>query len=96
MKYGTAALVHGLLDVVVDGHFETVQTFDDQVESIEDFLFARQREPLEVQRRTFELRKSLVLLRRVVLPMREVLNSVMRRDLAHRRARNAPVLPRRL
>jgi len=29
-----------------------------------------------VQRRTFELRKSLVLLRRVVLPMREVINSV--------------------
>ena len=29
----------------------------------------------------FELRKSLVLLRRVVLPMREVVNSLMRRDL---------------
>jgi hypothetical protein len=36
-----------------------------------------------VQRRSFELRKSLVLLRRVVLPMREVLNTVMRRDLRH-------------
>ena len=34
-----------------------------------------------MQRRTFELRKSLVLLRRVVLPMREVLNSLLRRDL---------------
>jgi magnesium transporter len=35
----------------------------------------------EVQRRSFELRKSLVLLRRVVLPMREVVNALMRRDL---------------
>jgi magnesium transporter len=34
-----------------------------------------------VQRRSFELRKSLVLLRRVVLPMREVVNALMRRDL---------------
>src|SRR5882757_7563368 len=34
-----------------------------------------------MQRRTFELRKSLVVLRRVVLPMREVLNSLLRRDL---------------
>jgi len=34
-----------------------------------------------VQRRSFELRKSLVLLRRVVLPMREVVNTLMRRDL---------------
>jgi magnesium transporter len=36
-----------------------------------------------VQRRSFELRKSLVLLRRVVLPMREVLNTMMRRDLRY-------------
>ena len=36
---------------------------------------------MDVQRRSFELRKSLVALRRVVLPMREVLNTLMRRDL---------------
>jgi magnesium transporter len=34
-----------------------------------------------VQRRSFELRKSLVLLRRIVIPMREVVNALMRRDL---------------
>jgi Mg2+ and Co2+ transporter CorA len=33
------------------------------------------------QRRSFELRKSLVLLRRVVLPMREVVNTLLRRDV---------------
>jgi magnesium transporter len=36
---------------------------------------------MQVQRRSFELRKSLVLLRRIVLPMREVLNTIMHRDL---------------
>jgi magnesium transporter len=34
-----------------------------------------------VQRRSFELRRTLVLFRRVVLPMREVVNTLMRRDL---------------
>jgi magnesium transporter len=34
-----------------------------------------------VQRRSFELRKSLVVLRRLILPMREVVNSLLRRDL---------------
>ena len=34
-----------------------------------------------MQRRTFQLRKSLVTVRRVVLPMRELVNSVLRRDL---------------
>jgi len=33
-----------------------------------------------VQRRSYELRKSLTLLRRVVLPTREILNALMRRE----------------
>src|SRR6478672_9778787 len=28
-RYGVGALLHGLLDVVVDGHFEAVETLDD-------------------------------------------------------------------
>ena len=38
-EHGVGALVHGLLDVVVDGHFEAVQALDDGIESIEDELF---------------------------------------------------------
>lgn len=73
-------LLHGLLDVVVDGHFEVVQHLDEEVEAIEDLLFA-ERPDREAQRRTYALRKNLVQLRRVVLPMREVLNTLLRRDL---------------
>ncbi|MDT7597236.1 MAG: magnesium transporter [Pseudonocardiales bacterium] len=80
-KHGVAFLLHGLLDYVVDGHFAAVQTLDDEIETLEDLLFDDKRPELSVQRRSFELRKSLVRLRRVVLPMREVVNSVMRRDL---------------
>jgi len=58
-----------------------VQALDDTIEGIEDRLFDDTAPGTEVQRRSFELRKSLVLLRRVVLPMREVVNSLMRRDL---------------
>jgi magnesium transporter len=82
--YGIGFLLYGLLDYIVDGHFETVQALDDAVEGLEDTLFNPQRgTDLQVQRRSFELRKSLVLLRRVVLPMREMLNTMMRRDLQH-------------
>jgi magnesium transporter len=80
-KFGVAYLLHGLLDFIVDGHFETVQSMDDCVEALEDDLFAEDSQNLDVQRRSFELRKSLVLLRRSVIPMREVVNSLMRRDL---------------
>jgi magnesium transporter len=79
-KFGVGALLHGLLDVLVDGHFAAVESLDDQIEQLEDLLFDDRPHDRGVQRRSFELRKSLVQLRRVVLPMREVVNSLMRRD----------------
>ncbi len=80
-RCGVGYLLYGLLDYIVDGHFETVQSLDDAVDDLEDDLFADTPRNVRVQRRSFELRKSLVLLRRVVIPMREVVNAVMRRDL---------------
>ncbi|MBQ0827573.1 magnesium transporter CorA family protein [Streptomyces sp. RG38] len=80
--HGVGFLLHGLLDHVVDGHFAAVQQLDDSIEEVESLLFEGGRRQIEaVQRRTFALRKSLVRLRRVVLPMREVVNSLMRPGL---------------
>jgi magnesium transporter len=79
--HGVSFLIWGLLDTIVDGHFEAVQALDTAIEALEDLLFDERPRESSVQRRSFEFRKSLVLLRRVVLPMREVVNSLMRRDL---------------
>jgi len=81
VEHGVSFLLWGLLDDIVDGHFEAVQSLDAEIEALEDLLFDDAPHNTEVQRRSFELRKSLVLLRRLVLPMREVVNSLMRRDL---------------
>jgi magnesium transporter len=81
VRCGVGYLVYGLLDYLVDSHFEAVQSLDDCVEDVEDRLFEDAGRGIEVQRRSFQLRKSLVLLRRLVIPMREVVNAVMRRDL---------------
>ena len=78
LKYGVGALVHGLLDTIVDGHFEAVQILDDAMEELEDGLFDEKALSAEVQRATYQVRKDLVELRRVVLPMREVINAVLR------------------
>ena len=51
------------------------------MEGLEDRLFDNVPRGLEVQRRSFQLRKSLVLLRRIVIPMSEVVSELMRRDL---------------
>jgi magnesium transporter len=87
-EYGVGSLVHGLLDVVVDGHFEAVQELDEGIESVEDDLF--ENNPRSgLLRKTFRLRKDLVQLRRVVLPMREVVSSIQHRRLD---AKTAPEL----
>jgi magnesium transporter len=78
---GVAFLLWGLLDDIVDGHFEVVHALDSEIEGLEDLLFDDRPRDTEVQRRSFELRKSLVRTRRVVLPMREMVNALMRRDL---------------
>ena len=80
-RFGVGYLLYGLLDYIVDSHFDAVQSLDDSLEVIEDRLFDDVPHNMEVQRRSFQLRKSLVLLRRVVNPMREVVNTLMRRDL---------------
>ncbi|MCL2515001.1 MAG: magnesium transporter CorA family protein [Microbacteriaceae bacterium] len=78
LRYGVGTLVHGLLDSVVDSHFETVQVLDDTIEGLEDGLFDDRAVAAHVQRSTYQVRKELVQLRRVVLPMREVVNGVLR------------------
>lgn len=80
-KSGVGFLLHGLLDHVVDGHFAAVQTMDEQIEELEDLVFTDRVDHTDLQRRSLRLRKSLTKLRRVVLPMREVVNALMRRDL---------------
>ena len=75
------ALLHGLIDYCVDSHFEAVDALDDGLEDLEDLLFDETPHTNEVQRRTFELRKSLVLLRRVATPMRDVVMILMRREI---------------
>ncbi|WP_224760742.1 magnesium transporter CorA family protein [Salinibacterium sp. ZJ450] len=78
--HGASFLLWGLLDEIVDGHFDTVQGLDEQIDSLEEALFAEKPRNGDIQRRSFELRKSLVRLRRIVMPMREVVNTIMRRD----------------
>lgn len=87
LREGAGALVHGLLDVVVDGHFDAIGTLDDTLEQLEDALFEDRPTGAPFARQAYTLRKDLVALRRVVLPMREVVNGLLRHP-----ASNAPAL----
>jgi magnesium transporter len=90
-QYGASFLLYGLLDYLVDGHFRAIESLDQAVEDMTDDLFDTRKDAIElVQRRSFQLRKSLVLLRRIILPTREVINTLLRHDLDYVREPMAP------
>ncbi|WP_433609297.1 magnesium transporter CorA family protein [Dactylosporangium sp. CA-139114] len=75
---GVPYLAHGLLDVIVDGQFDAAQALDDELEELEDRLFQETPQAIrDVQQRSFRLRKTLGRIRKVILPMREVVGSLM-------------------
>ena len=79
-KHGVSFLLYGLLDVIVDGYFETVQAFDDYYDEVSEGIFSEH--PLEPaqQRHWFQMRQALVQFHRLVVPMREAVSALMRRE----------------
>jgi magnesium transporter len=84
LEFGGRGLLYGLLDVIVDGHLACLQQLDDRVEEAEDGLFDEKlRSDTDVQRQTYELRRQMTGVRKVVLPMRDVADTMLRHAEVH-------------
>jgi magnesium transporter len=77
---GVSFLLYGLLDVVVDGYFESVERFDEYYDQISETIFADKPIDPREQIHWFQMRKALFRLHRLTVPMREMLSSLMRRE----------------
>jgi magnesium transporter len=80
--FGVSFFVWGLLDTIVDGYFDALELFEQQVEDLEEMTFASKRFEFHIQELSYELRKALVIFRRTVSPMREVVTPLIRNDNA--------------
>ena len=78
LKAGSGALVHGLLDAVVDDQFEWIEALDDRMEDLAGELFEQRHASAAFAKTIFDVRRELVTLRRIVLPMREVVAGLVR------------------
>ena len=75
---GTGLLAYLLIDAVVDDYLPLLDTVSDRMDSLEDRIFADfQDESLE---EIFRIKKELLLLRRAVTPLRDVFNTLLRRE----------------
>ncbi|GAB2665080.1 magnesium transporter CorA family protein [Prescottella soli] len=75
---GVGFLVHSLLDQLVDGYFEVLDDLDDRIQSLEDELLEGSGPTRAIQLQSFAVRKDVVQLSRVVLPMNEALSALLR------------------
>jgi magnesium transporter len=72
---GPDRLLHLVLDQIVDHYFPIMEELDGRIEALEDEVFRRPRRG--VLQRVFAARKDMVLLRRSLGPLREVLANLM-------------------
>jgi magnesium transporter len=76
-------LLYTILDEIVDGYFDATDAAEDRLEALEDRIFAEGlADERDMQQRLFDIRRELLLFRRSVVPLREVLSALLRRELA--------------
>lgn len=79
VRLGPKALLHTLLDTVVDSYYEVMTGIDDQVDELESRLFDQQHAGPAIAHEAFTLHRNIGRMRRVTLPMREVVTTIVRR-----------------
>jgi magnesium transporter len=77
---GVSFLLYGLVDSVVDGYFVAVAAFDEFYDKVSEELFAEKPLTPAEQHVWFTTRQALMQFRRVVVPMREAISGLMRRE----------------
>src|SRR6266508_207163 len=70
--------VYALLDAVVDEYFPVLDAVAERIAEIEDDIFDARQQTL---RELFEIRRQLLNARRTLAPSRDVINSLLRRDI---------------
>ncbi len=75
-------LLYTILDELVDGYFDATDEAEDGLEVLEDRIFTEGlHDEREMQQGLFEIRRQLLVFRRAVVPLREVVDALLRREV---------------
>jgi magnesium transporter len=80
---GTAGeLLHTILDTIADGYFPLLDRLSDRIDQLQDEIMGGGGSPTDrsVLREVLHTKRRLLDLRRVVAPLRDVVNGLLRRD----------------
>jgi magnesium transporter len=73
-------LLYAVLDGIADGYFPLLDRLSDQIEGLEERIVSG-RQNKDLLRDVLHVKRQLLEIRRVVAPMRDVANALLRRDL---------------
>jgi magnesium transporter len=79
MQRGADFVLYVVADAIVDRFFDLLERVEDSIDEIEEHMFASEAEV--VQPLIFRRRNTLIAIRRVISPMRDVFNAFLNRDL---------------
>lgn len=85
----SGAAAHALLDRVTDNYFPVMEHFSNRLEALEDHILTGSPSGSSMKH-AIHLRQEMILLRRVLAPQRDVLSSLVRRDLPFLRPELVP------
>jgi len=75
-------LLYVILDTLVDGYFDATDKAEDALEQLEERIFGEQlHDERLVQQQLFDIRRRLLVFRRAVVPLREVVGALLRREV---------------
>jgi magnesium transporter len=77
-EQGAGLLAYLILDVVVDRYFPVLDSISDRIDEMEDALF-KASDTAEIEE-IFQIKKQLLKMRRSVSPLRDALNTLLRRE----------------
>jgi magnesium transporter len=80
LSMGESFVIYSVMDFIVDTYFPVLHALEAEVDALEDSVFTPNSARLDIER-VFELRHELLLMRRAVLPLREMCNSLIRFDV---------------
>jgi len=77
----SGALLFTVLDTIVDGYFDAVETLDEHINALEAELLREGMQDASLPIRIFGLKRDVQRFRRAAVPMRDILNPIIRGDL---------------
>lgn len=77
---GPPFILYALLDVLIDAYFAAVEALDDYYDAISERIFEEHPLDLSQQRDWFDMRRVMARFHRIVVPTREAVSALLRRE----------------